>query len=255
MIYQTGTISSSVKLACLELKWEQKKAESFNAMKKQENLTPEERMIIKYKEDFAKMQENSKMQAISSKISSGRELTDEEITYLQRKNPQLLSQYREVVAEKEAYEKKLKSCRSKEDVEKLKVYKMGEFAAEVKQIANNPNIPKSKKIELLGKILGEAEVINEVHNEFVQSEEYASLPEKSVPDNDNEKDSCTAEEQSQTGETEKQNNPANEDGSMEETDADVLKAAAEYIKTNRSAGEGLDVLLNTEKTLSDKSNS
>ena len=119
MIYQTGTISSSVKLACLELKWEQKKAESFNAMKKQENLTPEERMIIEYKEDFAKMQENSKMQAISSKISSGRELTDEEITYLQRKNPQLLSQYREVVAEKEAYEKKLKSCRSKEDVEKL----------------------------------------------------------------------------------------------------------------------------------------
>lgn len=244
MIYQTGTINNSIKLACLELEWEQKKADGFKAMKKQENLTAEERMIIQYQEDFAKMQENSKMQKISSKISAGMELTDEEIIYLQRKNPQLLNSYNEVKAEKEAYERKIKSCRSKEDVDKLKMYKLGEFASEIKKIANNPNIPKSEKIRLLGKILGEANVVQEVHNDFVESGQYASLPDDNKPDNEKDyasEETTVSEEQSSDEQTEN------------ETEA-VLKEATEYIKSNRSPGEGLDILLNANKTLPDEMN-
>lgn len=150
MILLSGTVRNSVKLAQLDSKWQQKKREN-NIFKK--DIDPQMRQIEQYKEDLAKMRESNKMAEITAKMKSGERLTAEEIDYLKKNNPSAYQAYEEIRQEKENYEKQLKNCKTRDEVEKLKVQKLGQFAAEAKKIANNPCIPESKKVQLMGKTI------------------------------------------------------------------------------------------------------
>ena len=173
MILLSGTVRNSVKLAQLDSKWQQKKKEN-NIFKK--DIDPQMRQIEQYKEDLAKMRESNKMAEITAKMKSGESLTAEEIDYLKKNNPSAYQAYEEIRQEKENYEKQLKNCKTKDEVEKLKVQKLGQFAAEAKKIANDPCIPESKKVQLMGKILGKTMGVQKVHMAFVESVKYQALP-------------------------------------------------------------------------------
>lgn len=173
MILLSGTVRNSVKLAQLDSKWQQKKKEN-NIFKK--DIDPQMRQIEQYKEDLAKMRESNKMAEITAKMKSGESLTAEEIDYLKKNNPSAYQAYEEIRQEKENYEKQLKNCKTKDEVEKLKVQKLGQFAAEAKKIANDPCIPESKKVQLMGKILGKTMGVQKVHMAFVESAKYQALP-------------------------------------------------------------------------------
>lgn len=169
-----GTIKSAVNLAVMDQKWQERKKNL--GQKKKEELTPEQRQIKQYQEDLKQMRESSQMAALDAKLKSGAALTPEEIDYLQKKEPEKYREYMEIKAEKEAYKNALKACRTKDDVERLKFNKMGQFAAAAKKIANNPNIPKSQKLAMIEKILRKAMGVAEVHQKFVESEEYRKMP-------------------------------------------------------------------------------
>lgn len=169
-----GTIRSTVKLAEMDNKWQQKKKN--NKIFEKGESDPLTRQIQKFKDDLEKMRENSKLSDISAKVKAGSSLTSEELEYLQRNNPSLYQEYLEVRNEKEAYKRQLKSCRTKEDVEKLKLNKMASYMAEAKSVMNNPNIPEGKKLELMEKLLKKTMGVQKVHMDFVQSSEYLSLP-------------------------------------------------------------------------------
>lgn len=173
MILLSGTVRNSVKLAQLDSKWQQKKKEN-NIFKK--DIDPQMRQIEQYKEDLAKMRESNKMAEITTKMKSGERLTAEEVDYLKKNNPSAYQAYEEIRQEKENYEKQLKNCKTKDEVEKLKVQKLGQFAAEAKKIANNPCIPESKKVQLMGKILGKTMGVQKEHMAFVESAKYQALP-------------------------------------------------------------------------------
>lgn len=173
MILLSGTVRNSVKLAQLDSKWQQKKKEN-NIFKK--DIDPQMWQIEQYKEDLAKMRESNKMAEITAKMKSGESLTAEEIDYLKKNNPSAYQAYEEIRQEKENYEKQLKNCKTKDEVEKLKVQKLGQFAAEAKKIANDPCIPESKKVQLMGKILGKTMGVQKVHMAFVESAKYQALP-------------------------------------------------------------------------------
>lgn len=169
----SGTVRGAVKLAQLDSKWQQKKAEG-NVLKK--DMDPQTRQINQYKEDLAKMRESNKMSDITAKIRSGSELTQQELDYLKKNNPSAYKDYLEIQQEKESYERELKGCKTKDEVEELKVTRLGQFAAEAKQIKNNPYIPEAKKVQLMGKILAKTMGIEKVHLEFVNSLAYQNLP-------------------------------------------------------------------------------
>lgn len=169
----SGTIYSMGKMAELESKWQQKK-ESGKIFQKE--MTAEERMMARYQEDIEKMRKNDTMNSISNKLRSGQELTPEEVQYLQRNNPAMYKEYQEIKSEKEAYERELKNCRTKEDAERLKINKMNGYLAQAKSVMNNPNIPKGQKKAIMEKILGKTMGIENVHMKFVNSARYASLP-------------------------------------------------------------------------------
>lgn len=180
MIFVSGTVSNAVKMMELDNQWQLKKNSgqplSRKEINERANWTEEQWLLSHFQEELENNKESEKMQSIMNKVAAGKELTNEEISYLEEKNPQALKEYEEVRAEKESYERQLKNCKTQEDVDRLKLTKMGEFAASIRKIASDPYIPKSVKLAMAQKILGKANVVEEVHQEFVRSGQYDALP-------------------------------------------------------------------------------
>ncbi len=170
----SGTVQNMAALANMDNKWKLKKKEL--GKKEFAEMDPVSRQIALYEEDLAKMRESRQKEDINNKLKVGEGLTPEEIDYLKKTDPKAYKEYQELQQEKEAYEKKLKSCDTKEDVEELKLNTMGQFMAAAKQVASNPNIPKGKKKELMERILKKVMGVQKKHIEFVVSGRYQSLP-------------------------------------------------------------------------------
>ena len=171
-----GTIRNSVSLASLESKWQQKKQDMRKGSK--ENLTAEERELQRLQEQADSIREGRKSTDIDTKLQAGGELTAEEIEYLKKNDPEALKEYEEVKRERESYKKQLKECKSKEEVEKLKMTKMGHYMAEAKEITNDPYIPKAKKYQLMKKMLKKTSAVEAEQEKFLQSSRYAKLPDE-----------------------------------------------------------------------------
>lgn len=184
----TGTIQNQVKMQMLDMKWQQKK-QDINS-KKTENMTQEQRMLERFKEQAAEERKRSATSELYTKLQSGGTLTAEEIAYLKENDPEALADYERAQAEKKAYEQALKNCKTKEDVDRLKFNRMGNFAAQAKSIANNPYIPKEKKLELMQKLNNEVCLIRDAHNEFVKSRVYEELPEEAEIADENAKENA-----------------------------------------------------------------
>lgn len=171
----TGTVKNAVKLQMLDTKWQEKKAD-LNAGKAEKDLSPEERNIAQFQEQMEKERESNSHADTYNKLKSGGKLTEEEIEYLQKHDPEALAKYREAQAEKKAYENELKNCKTKDEVQRVKMNRMGNFAAEAKSISTDPYIPLDKKVELMNQLNNKVCLIGKAHNEFVKSRQYDEMP-------------------------------------------------------------------------------
>lgn len=170
----TGTIYNTGKMLEMAQKWEQKKA-SGNILKK-ETLSPEEQQIKAFEEQLEQNREGSEYGAIYAKIQSGRKLSAAEEDKLKEKDPKMYMEYKADQMEQEAYEKRLKNCKTKEEAEKLHVNRLNGKLAELKSIVNNPNIPKSEKRKVAQRILGETNRTVQIFQTFAKSVEFKKLP-------------------------------------------------------------------------------
>lgn len=170
-----GTIRESVNLASLDSKWQQKKQ---NPNKNTDNLTAEERQLQRFQEQADSIRESKKPAEIDAKLQAGGKLTAEEIEYLKKNDPEALKEYEEVQRERESYKKQLKNCKSKEEVEKLKMTRMGQYMSEAKTIINDPHIPKAQKYKLMKKMLKKTSAVEVEQEKFLQSLKYAKLPDE-----------------------------------------------------------------------------
>ena len=176
MFTMAGTIKRSVRMAALEQKWQQKKNSFGQDKKKLAEMTAEERQLQDFREQAEQMRKSQKHANIDAKLAAGEELTPEEIEYLRQNNPQALKDYEDTQKERESYKRALRNCRTKEEVERLKYTKMGQFMAEAKKISSNACIPKGKKVALLKRILQQATAVEDEHREFLKTSRYVSLP-------------------------------------------------------------------------------
>lgn len=176
MFTMAGTIKRSVRMAALDQKWQQKKNSFGQDKKKLTEMTAEERQLQDFREQAEQMRKSQKHANIDAKLAAGEELTPEEIEYLRQNNPQALKDYEDTQRERENYKRALRNCRTKEEVERLKCTKMGQFMAEAKKISSNACIPKGKKVALLKRILQQATAVEDEHKEFLKTSRYASLP-------------------------------------------------------------------------------
>lgn len=176
MFTMAGTIKRSVRMVALDQKWQQKKNSFGQDKKKLTEMTAEERQLQDFREQAEQMRKSQKHANIDAKLAAGEELTPEEIEYLRQNNPQALKDYEDTQRERENYKRALRNCRTKEEVERLKYTKMGQFMAEAKKISSNACIPKGKKVALLKRILQQATAVEDEHKEFLKTSRYASLP-------------------------------------------------------------------------------
>lgn len=178
MIPMIGTIKSAVKLAELDSKWQQKKDNIGNKIfQPDEQKSPEQLQIDAFQEDLERMRESNDYAMVYNKLKSGKKLSPEEVEYLQKNDPQAYADYKIAQSEKEAFKKKLRNCKTKDEVRELKVSEMGNYLAQAKTVSSNPNIPKSKKLEILGRIMSRVMGLEEVYQEFVKSPNYTELDE------------------------------------------------------------------------------
>lgn len=180
MIFVSGTISSTVQLQTLTNKWNQKK-DSGNVLSKQElnerdSWTQQDWMKHHFEEQLETSREAGKKTELDNKMMSGGTLTPEEERYLEQEDPAALQKYRQMKAEKKAYEEKLRECETKDEVERLKTETMGHYLASMKKIENNPYIPMSEKLAKAQELIAKTKNIHEVEMKFMQSAQYAKLP-------------------------------------------------------------------------------
>lgn len=167
----TGTIYNSMKMAQLNMKWQQRK-DNPNLMQKQDE-DPQIRMLKKSAENVRK---SNIISAIDGKLKAGGELSDDELAYLKAHNPQLYQEAMEIRQERAAYKKALENCETKEDVERLNSNRIQSALSQVNSIRGNPNIPQGAKVGLMEKIMRRLMGTQSEHQKFIRTKEYADLP-------------------------------------------------------------------------------
>lgn len=172
----SGSIYNAGKMFEMAQKWEQKKLSGTLLKKAEQELTPEERQLQMYQEQIKQQREGNEYSAIYAKIQSGRDLSLEEEEKIRKKDPRLYMEYKADQMEQEAYKKRLRECKTKEEAEKLHVNRMNGKLAELKSVTNNPYIPKGEKMKEAQRIMGDAIRTAKVFHEFTSSAEFKKLP-------------------------------------------------------------------------------
>ena len=113
---------------------------------------------------------------IDLKLNSGQKLTAEEMEYLRAHDPQTYQRVKSIETEQKNYEKELKKCKTKEEVELVKMTHTAASLGAVNSIMNNPVIPEEKKFELVMQEHRKNQALQTTTQEFVESGEYAKLP-------------------------------------------------------------------------------
>jgi hypothetical protein len=248
MILISGTVANAVKLQTLNSKWQQKK-ESGNVLSKEErnereNWTQEDWLKNNYEEQAAQNREASKKTDIDNKILGGGTLTPEEEKYLEQEDPAKLQKYKQIKAEKKAYEEKLKNCKTKDEVQRLKTQTMGEYAAAMKKVENDPCIPMSEKLAKAEEMLAKTRNVQEVEQKFMESQEYAALPTEAEE----------AEKRSQERELENEEITENIEEAVSDTDNEEMtkEAATEGDESEAVSDTSQDEPQESRKTVDDK---
>lgn len=113
---------------------------------------------------------------IDLKLNSGQKLTAEEMDYLRKHDPQAYQRVKSIETEQKNYENELKKCKTKEEVERVKMAHTATSLNAVNSIMNNPVIPEEKKFELVMHEHRKNQAFQASTQEFVESGEYEKLP-------------------------------------------------------------------------------
>ena len=170
-----GSLHAYTKNMAMEMKWQQKK--SSGDFKADGTKTVEEWLKKQQEEATQSQSTDSKLKAqIDLKLKSGKKLTYEELEYLKNHDPQGYQKAREIQMEREAFERELKKCRTKEEVQRVKLSHAAASMAAVKEADTNPNIPKGQKLALIMQELAKNNALCDAERAFIQSGDYGRLP-------------------------------------------------------------------------------
>lgn len=173
-----NSVNSYVKGIDMKNRWQQKKEKAD--FSEDYTLNERQRKNEMFKKSYMEQRENDNedktLSAINNKIAVGSKLTPDEMKYLQVKNPTLYQKLKDIEKEKKQYEEDLKKCKTKEEVDKLKMSKISSSLSAINSVKNNPNIPESKKLEIAAQEQRRLNELGEIEAKFIKSGEYAKLP-------------------------------------------------------------------------------
>lgn len=171
-ITMMGSIHDFAKTQKLQTQWNQKK-ESGNVTSHKKSMDEWLRSTSSSQKDE---DDGGKLQTIQTKIYMGKKLTNEEKEYLKNKDPQAYSDLENNEREQRAYERKLKQCKTKEEVQRLKMTHLGASLSRVNAVKNDPAIPAEKKLEIMANEQNRCDRLEKSTQKFIQSGAYDKLP-------------------------------------------------------------------------------
>ena len=115
-------------------------------------------------------------EAITAKMRAGKKLSSAEMKYLQEKDPATYQKAKELEMTRQKYEQELKRCKTKEDVQRVKMSYAAQSMETVNSVSNNPNIPAGKKLQLIAAENQKMNAVADTTNQFVKDGHYAKLP-------------------------------------------------------------------------------
>ena len=160
----------------MQMKWQKKKEDNdFTADGSTKWSDPTARQA----EEIRRSQADGSAKLLSqirTKLAAGKKLTQEEMDYLQKNDLPTYQKVKAIEAEQKSYEKELKNCKTKEDVQRVRTNRVAASLSVVKNVKNNPAIPEGAKLGLIWQELQKNMVMEETIKKFVESGEYAQLP-------------------------------------------------------------------------------
>ena len=225
----------------MQMKWQKKKATGdFTA----DGSTKLDDPIRKQAEEIRKSRQDgsAKLSAqIDLKLKSGQKLTADEMDYLQKTDPQKYQKIKAMEAEQENYERELKKCKTKEEVQRVRMAHTATSLSAVNNIKNNPAIPEEKKLELIMQEHYKNQALETSTREFVESGRYAALPTETEKTKA-EKDLQEAQEAERgitnpAEETEEEEKAEPDNTEVPEREAANKKGAAEQVLQEKAAVE------------------
>ncbi len=164
------------KNAKLESKWEQRKQNGYSTEGLTERQKDNVAFIKSYKEQQEMHPEDKEMQKITNKIYAGSKLTEQEMQYLQKKNPVLYQKMRAMEAEAKQYEEDLKRCKTKDEAQRIKMNKINASVASIRSVESNPHISDADKLAFAQAEQVKMREIEKITTKFIESGAYAALP-------------------------------------------------------------------------------
>ncbi|MCI9305023.1 MAG: hypothetical protein HFI28_00895 [Lachnospiraceae bacterium] len=173
MIQSIGTYTKNMGM---QMKWQKKKEDNdFTADGSTKWSDPTARQA----EEIRRSQADGSAKLLSqirTKLAAGKKLTQEEMDYLQKNDLPTYQKVKAIEAEQKSYEKELKNCKTKEDVQRVRTNRVAASLSVVNNVKNNPAIPEGAKLGLIWQELQKNMVMEETIKKFVESGEYAQLP-------------------------------------------------------------------------------
>ena len=129
-------------------------------------------------ETMKRMEESTdhKLAGIQSKVYSGTSLSRAEREYLKTKNPVLYARLAAADLEKKVYERELKRCRTKEEVQRLKLSHTASSLSAVNAGQHSAGASSEQKMALAQGELYKLKGMQDATNRFVRNGAYHSLP-------------------------------------------------------------------------------
>lgn len=175
-VMMVTSINSYTKSMEMKMKWQKRQTSHDYAADGKTSLdSSTQRQLEEIRESQS---DGSKQMAaqIDLKMMSGKRLTAQEMEYLKEHDPETYKKAKAVEMEREAYERELKSCKTKEEVQRVKAAHAAAALDRVNDIKNNPNIPGGKKLELIKQEHAKATALDETMHAFTKSGDYHKLP-------------------------------------------------------------------------------
>ena len=235
----TGTLYEAGKMMVMQNKWEQKKSTGEINKKEKKELTPQERELQRYKEQLEETKKGNEYSALYSKIQSGQKLSPAEEDKLKAQDMKAYLDYKADQAEQEAFEEKLKHCKTKDEAQRLKTTKMQSNLSKIKNVENDPYISDAEKLRIARQIQGDTTASAKIFDKFTQSEEYDKMPTEAELQQIR-KMERDAENAAMLSEEEKTSDISEENIVEDDINGDIAKAdTGDVIAENRNGAEEL----------------
>ena len=114
--------------------------------------------------------------SIRAKMEAGGSLTEEERAYLRQHDPQAYQELLQEEQEQAAYERALRSCKTREEADRLQMNRIGQSLSRIQTVEHDPAIPLHAKLKVAMREKRLVDAAADSMREFVASGDYDRLP-------------------------------------------------------------------------------